>query len=82
MGNVASWSGTKTLTCFEYYDQAVADYFNQGGVKFSNHFHINFATMKNAANGPTMDAPTTRGPFKDIGNEGYLGNNSGFNIFN
>ena len=77
MGNVASWSGTKTLTCFEYYDQAYADYFNPGRGKFSGLVHINWASLKNTANGPTMDAPTTRGPFKDIGNEGYLGKKSG-----
>ena len=81
MANVASWSGTKTLTCFEYYDQAYADYFNPGRGQFSGLVHINWATMKNTANGPTMDAPTTRGPFKDIENEGYLGNNSGLYIF-
>ena len=78
MGNVASWSGTKTLTCFEYYDQASADYFNPGRGKFS-HVHVNLATLRSTANGPTMDAPTCRGPFRDIENEGYLGN-SGFNI--
>ena len=80
MGNVASWSGTKTLNYFEYYDQACADFFNQGRAQFVNHFHVNWATLLNTKNGPTMDGPTTRGPFKNIENEGYLGNNSGKNF--
>ena len=77
MGNVASWSGTKTLNCFEYYDQAYTDYFNHGQGKFKSLISVNWASMKNTPNGPTMDAPTTRGPFKDIKNQGYLGKNSG-----
>ena len=81
MGNVASWSGTKTLTCFEFYDQAFADCFRQGKGQFSSIISVNWATMKNTANGPTMDGPTTRGPFKDIQNEGYLGKHSGLNVF-
>ena len=81
MGNVASWSGTKTLTCFEFYDQAFADWFHQGKGQFSSIISVNWATMKNTADGPTMDGPTTRGPFKDIQNEGYLGKHSGLNVF-
>ena len=80
MGNVASWSGTKTLTCFEFYDEAFANCFTSGKGTFSSIISVNWGTCKNTANGPTIDyptvghtmkAPTTRGPFKRIENEGH-----------
>lgn len=83
MGNVASWSGTKTLTCFEYYDQAYADYFTPGRAQIFHHAHINLGTFEYTKDGPAMDFPTM-GSFKDIENEGYLGYHSGkiyFSIF-
>ena len=84
MGNVASWSGTKTLTCFEFYDEAFARCFRNGTFSrketFSSIISVNWGTCKNTANGPTIDyptvghtmkAPTTRGPFKRIENEDH-----------
>ena len=67
MGNVASWAGSKTLTCFEYYDQAVDDYFGGGrDGKFKTHIHTNYASMLSGKSGVV-----TRG-FKNIENEGYF----------
>ena len=77
MGNVASWSGNKTLTCFEYYDQAYADCFTPGRKQMNYHAHINLGTCEYTKDGPAMDYPTHRGPFRDIENEGYLGDQSG-----
>ena len=79
MGNVASWSGTKTLTCFEFYDQAFANCFSSGKKGFSSIISVNWGTLQNTANGLTMDGPTvghtmeapgTRAPFKRVENEG------------
>ena len=72
MGNVASWSGSKTLSYFQYYDQALADFVNPGqsSAGFSSVVSLNFATARNTSRGPTIDAPTTRGPFRNIQNDG------------
>ena len=74
MGNVASWSGTKTLTCFEFYDQAFANCFSQGKGKFASiisvnggscqYTPINGLTIDRPIVGHTLKAPTTRDPFK------------------
>ena len=71
MGNVASWSGTKTLTCFEYYDQAITEFFNPGENKFHSNISVNWASLKNTSTGLVIDPPTTRGPFKNIEKDGY-----------
>ena len=42
MGNVASWSGTKTLTCFQYFDEVMVDLLFPGQNK-SNTLSVNFA---------------------------------------
>ena len=78
MGNVASWSGTKTLDYFEDYDQASIDYQFQGRAKIISKVPINLQTM---ANGSEMNGPTTGRPFQNIENEGFLRNNSGKAIF-
>ena len=78
MGNVASWSGSKTLSCFQYYDQVVADFQDPERRMFHSSIHLNWASVRDTSIGrpggrlgPTIDAPTTRGPFKNIENEGY-----------
>ena len=75
MGNVASWSGSKTLTCFQYYDQTMKDFSDPKREKLQGYVHVNWASRRNNSTGgrmgPTMDAPTYRGPFKNIETEGY-----------
>ena len=71
MGNVASWSGSKTLTCFQYYDQVMADFIDPERKKIHSNIYVNWASIQNSGKGPTIDPPTTRGPFKNIENEGY-----------
>ena len=78
MGNVASWSGTKTLGYFEDYDQASMDYHFQGKAKIVSKFSIDLQTMEK---GPEMISPATRKPFQNIENDAVLGNNSGAAIF-
>ena len=53
MGNVASWSGSKTLSCFEYYDQAFARFCMDASAR--NYVNVNFATLRDTAMGPTID---------------------------
>ena len=82
MGNVASWSGTKTLTCFEYYDQAIANFFNPGENRFHSHISVNWASIQNTSMGPTIDPPTCRGPYTNIEKEGYPSQNDFFPFSN
>ena len=53
MGNVASWSGSKTLSCFEYYDHAFARFCMDSSAR--NYVNVNFATLRDSAMGPTID---------------------------
>ena len=85
MGNVTSWSGYKTLSCFQYYDQVWADFMDPepGRRIHPGYEHTNWASGRMTSHGrpggrigPTMDRPTCRGPFKNIETEGYLSQES------
>ena len=78
MGNVTSWSGYKTLSCFQYYEQVWAEFMDPDREIHPGMMHINWASGRMTSHGrpggqlgPTI-TPTCRGPFRNIENEGYL----------